>query len=335
MRNIQLLIDIGSKFTTIAQYGKNFTIKDASIVYIENKNGKINLIEYGRNVARYIGQQRPNEQAIYPIKEGAIYHERAAVLMYRAFINKVAGDSLFRPKVKAIACVSCGLTNTEKHDVEKVLNLAGASEVVIVESPIAVYAGVGDGSTQCIVDIGASKTEIALVNKDGIVAGCSLNIGSNSFNQAILDYILDEKRCRLASERVEQIKKQLATLLDEDNFVVNEQVTEIGSGTQTQIQIRSPEVKRAIEPYVAKICTAILSILSQTPENLVDEVTTNGIVLCGGTSRMRGLCEYIANDVGLMVRRVENPEDAIIDGGKYFFEHRDQLAKILNVVNLK
>ena len=127
MRNIQLLIDIGSKFTTIAQYGKNFTIKDASIVYIENKNGKINLIEYGRNVARYIGQQRPNEQAIYPIKEGAIYHERAAVLMYRAFINKVAGDSLFRPKVKAIACVSCGLTNTEKHDVEKVLNLAGAS----------------------------------------------------------------------------------------------------------------------------------------------------------------------------------------------------------------
>lgn len=335
MRSIQLLIDIGSKFTTVAQYGKNFTIKDASIVYIENRNGNIGLLEYGRNVARYIGQQRPNEQAIYPIREGAIFHERAAVLMYKAFINKAAGESLFRPKIKAIACVSCGLTNAEKHDVEKVLNMAGASEVVIVESPIAVYTGFGDGTAQCIVDIGASKSEIAIVNRDGIIAGCSLNIGSNSFNQAIMDYILDKRRCRLASERVEHIKKQLATLLDEDNFVVNEQVTEIGSGGQTTIQIRSPEVKEAIEPCVQKICTTILSILSQTPDNLVDEVSTNGIVLCGGTSRLRGLSEYIANDVGLTVRRLDNPEDAIVEGGKFFFEHRDQLARLLNVVNLK
>ena len=335
MRSIQLVIDTGSKFTTISQQGKGFVLKDASLVFIENKNNKISLIEVGRGVASYIGQQRPNEQAIYPIKEGTIYHERAAVLMYRAFLNKIAGESLFRPKIKAIACVSCGLTNTEKHDIEKVLTQAGVSEVVILESPLAAYAAVADGSARCIVDIGASKTEVAIVNRQGIVAGCSLNIGGNSFNQAIMDYILDEKRCRLAPERVEKLKKQLATLSDSENFAVNEVVTEIGAGTQTQIQIHSSEIKKALEPYVAKICTTILSILSQTPENLVDEVTANGILLCGGSSRINGLCEYIANDVGLMVARAENPENIIVNGGMYFIEHRDQLANLLNVVNLK
>ncbi len=335
MRSIELVIDIGSKFTTISQLGKGFVLKDASLVFIENKNNKINLIECGRGVASYIGQQRPNEQAIYPIKEGAIYHERAAVLMYRAFLNKIAGESLFRPKIKAIACVSCGLTNTEKHDIEKVLTMAGVSEVVILESPLAIYAGMNDGTAQFIVDIGASKTEISIVNRQGIVAGCSLSIGGNAFNQAILDYLLDEQRCRLAPERVEKVKKQLATLSDTENFAVNETVSEIGAGVQTNIQIHSSEIKKAIEPLVRKICSTMLSILYQAPENLFTEIEANGVLLCGGSSRINGLCEYINNEVGLMVRRAESPENVIVNGGMYYLNHREQLASLLNVVNLK
>ena len=43
MRSIQLVIDIGSKFTTISQQGKGFVLKDASLVFIENKNNKISI----------------------------------------------------------------------------------------------------------------------------------------------------------------------------------------------------------------------------------------------------------------------------------------------------
>lgn len=335
MRSIQLVIDIGSKFTTITQQGKGFITKDASLVFISNRRNKVELIEVGRGVSSYIGQTRSNEQVIAPIKEGAIYHERAAVLMYRAYLKKIVGESIFRPKVKAIACVSCGLTNSEKKDVEKVLLAAGISEVIILESPLAAYAGINDGTAQCLVDIGASKTEIAIVSRDGIVAGCSVNIGGSTINQAIMDCLLDELGVKLAVERIEIIKKQLATLGDGENFAVNEIVTRIGSNEQTTIQIHSSMIKRAIQPLIKNICTAILSMLSQVPDNIGNEIATNGIFLYGGTSRMNGICEYIANDVGLPVRRSENPENVVVNGGMYYIDHKEQLSSLLNVVNLK
>lgn len=336
MRSVQLVIDIGSKYTTISQENKGFVLKDASLVFVTSKGNKIELIESGRNVASYIGQTRQNEQVIYPIKEGIVNHERAAVLMYKSFLNKVVNTgSLIRPRIRAIACVSCGLSNVEKHDIEKVLTAAGVSEVVILESPLAVFAGASDWTPQCIVDIGASKTEIAVVDRSGIVAGCTINIGGNAINQAINDFLLDEKRCRLAPERVEKIKKQLATLSTDENFAVNEVVTAIGSGVQTSMQIHSSEIRRAILPLVSNICTTIISVLSQTPENMVDTVAANGIIICGGSSRINGICEFIANDTGLAVKRLENPENAIVNGGLYYVQHRDQLASLLNVVNLK
>lgn len=335
MRSIQLVIDIGSKFTTICRKDKGFLLKDASLVLIANKRNKIELIERGRAVASYIGRTSPNEQAIYPIREGAIYHERAAVLMYRSFLNQVAGESFFRPKMKAIACVSCGLTYTEKRDIEKVLNQAGVSEVVILESPLAIFAGLKEKTAHCIVDIGASKTEIAVVNKDGIVSGCSLNIGGNTVNQAIMDYLLDERKCRLPVEKVEKIKKQIATLNTTDNIVVNEAVTELGTDVVTSIQIHSYEARNAIEGLFNHINTAIISVLSEIPENVAQEVVTNGIYLCGGTSRISGLVEYMENDINIPVRRSENPEDDVVNGAMYYVKHRQELADLLNVVNLK
>lgn len=335
MRTIQLAIDIGSKFTTIYQKGKGFVMKEASLVYVSNKRNKMELIECGRAVSNYLKNPMPNEQAIYPIKEGAISHDRAAVLMYRAFLNKIATESFFRPKFKAIVCVSCGLTNAEKHDVEKILMQAGIGEVILLESPLAVYANLKDTTAHCLVDIGASKTEISVVNKEGIVAGCTINIGGNTVNQAILEYIFDEKKARIPLERVEILKKQLATLNSADNFVTTETVTQIGSGINSQIQIQSREIKLAIEKLFKNIDTTIISILSQIPESIVNEVATNGITLSGGTSRLRGLTEYMMNDLGLPVVRVENPEDEVAAGAKYYFDHPEQLASILNVINLK
>lgn len=335
MRSVQLAIDIGTKFTTITQKEKGFMTKDASLVFISNRHNKIELIEVGRGVSSYIGQTRSNEQVISPIKEGAIYHERAAVLMYRAFLNKIVGESFFRPKIKAIACVSCGLTNSEKKDIEKVLLAAGISEVIILESPLAAYATIDDGTAQCMVDIGASKTEIAIVNRDGIVAGCSVNIGGNTINQAIMDCLLDEQGIKLAVERVEIIKKQLATLGEQENFVVNEIVTRIGSNEQIAVQIHSSTVKKAIQPLIQKINTAIFSMLSQVPQDILDQISTNGIFLYGGTSRIDGICDFMSNDLGLPVTRSENPENIVAQGGLYYIDHKERLANLLNVVNLK
>ena len=336
MSKVQLVIDIGSKFTTISQLGKGFVLKDASLTYISNKNNKIELIDVGRSVASYINSQDPDCKAVYPIREGAIYHERAAILMYRAFLKRVLDKTLIKPRINVIACVSCGLTNTEKHDIEKVLLAAGVNEVIILESPLAMYASLENmDSAKCLIDIGASKTEVSVVNREGIVSGCSLNIGGNTFNMAIMNYVLDTKRRKLTLEKAEKIKKQLLNLSEEESFVVNENLEELGTGHISKTQITSSEIKRAILPYLDKLVDAILTVLNQIPDKITNEVAQNGITLCGGSSRINGLCNFLKDAIGVNVQRVDDPENATSIGGLYYLSHRDELSTILNIVNLK
>ena len=170
MKSIDLVIDIGSKNTTVYEQGKGLRFKEPTVALVTNRGNKMVLVESGRAAAQIAERDRVKEQLLHPVKEGAIFHERAAVLMYRDFIDRVLPRSPIKPKIKAIACVSCGLTSIEKKDIENVLVRAGVGEVTLVDSPIAAaeYLGVNNS---LIIDIGGSKTEIAVVGNTGIITG--------------------------------------------------------------------------------------------------------------------------------------------------------------------
>jgi len=119
MGTVELVIDVGSKVTTIFKKGVGLIIQEPSVVAINNKHNKMALLESGKNAQRLMNTRRYDFQILFPIKEGAIFHERAAVLMYKDFINRAVGSVIVSPKVKVIACVSCGLNNIEKKDVER------------------------------------------------------------------------------------------------------------------------------------------------------------------------------------------------------------------------
>ncbi|MEG1609154.1 MAG: rod shape-determining protein, partial [Clostridia bacterium] len=182
MKDLKLVIDIGSKYTIISQVGKSVVIKEPSLVLLQNEKKSVKLVECGNGVLKYVGALTSSQQMLYPIKDGAIFQEKAAVLMYRNFIQRLLPNfNLIKPHIKALACVACGLTNVEKNEVEKVLMMAGASEVVVIEAPLAINSAIDENSSRMIVDIGASKTDVAVVSKDGIVVGCTLGVGGDSF----------------------------------------------------------------------------------------------------------------------------------------------------------
>ncbi|MEG1395134.1 MAG: rod shape-determining protein [Clostridia bacterium] len=335
MQKVELVIDIGSKFVTISQKGKGVVIKEPSLVLLESRRNKMQLVVSGKAVANYAANNSAR-QTIAPIKGGVVVHEYAAMLLFKDLLLRlVPYRFIFRPQIKVIACVSCGITNTEKNQIEKVLTMAGVSEVVILESPIAVCASIGDGSAQFVVDIGESKTEVAVVGKDGIVVGCAVNIGGNVFNQAIVDFVTDTKRCRLPYHLAEKTKKQVGSLYENDLTCTELDLQEIGTNRVFAYKIYAKDIKNAVEPLAQKIVEVIYNMSFQIPPELAEEIYTNGISLCGGSACLPGLAEYIGQVIEMDTHLLDDPTNVVAKGGLFYLDHPERLASVLNVDTLK
>lgn len=332
MKAINLVVDIASKFTIIGQEEKGVVIKEPSLVLLQTEKKETKLLECGNAVLKYVGSLQPNQQILYPIKEGAIFHEKAAALMFRNLFQRLLPNfSLIKPNIKVLGCVACGLTNTEKNTIEKVLISAGATEVVIVESPIAINCAIEDGSSRLIVDIGASKTDVAVVSKKGIVVGCTLDVGGDSFNRAIIDYIAYTRNCRLSASKVEKVKKQIGSLYENDTACMIVDVTDITSNTGVECKIYARDIKNAVQPLVDKIVEVIYNLTFQIPESIAEEVYINGIAVCGGSSYFAGLIEYISVAIKMQAYQVDNSSIIIGIGGLKLLENPNRLAEMLNL----
>lgn len=334
MRTIELVIDIGTKNTTVYQQGKGLIIKEPSVAVITNKGNKMVLVESGRSAAQLADKMNSKEQLLYPVKEGAIFHERAAVLMYKEFIGRALPYSPFKPKVRVIACVSCGLTAIERKDIENVLIKAGAGEVILLDSPLGAAEFLGLDNAM-IVDIGATKSEIAVTSPSGIIAGCSVNIGGDTVNQAIMDYVTDVFRQKIQFSTAEKIKKSVLSLNSSDNTscVVNSR--SIRADAASSLKLSSMGIRQAVTPLIDKLIEAITAVSYQIPENIASEVYSSGLHLCGGSANIPAIDRYIAEKMRWETYIVNEPDNACVMGAAHFFENPGKLGRLLNVQNLR
>ena len=61
-------------------------------------------------------------------------------------------------------------------------------------------------------------------------------------------------------------------------------------------------------------CPGVLEVLERTPGELAADIGTEGILLAGGGSLLRGLDKLLAEKTGFPVVRAEDPEGAVVLG---------------------
>ena len=336
MREVGLAIDLGSATTSIHKMGSGLIVSDESRVAVKTKNKKMILIESGKGVEKYVKLPSQGYQTINTVDGGVITNEKAAVCMLKDYISRcLPGNTLIKPKIKTLALVGQGIGLSEKRDIEKVLRKAGVSEVIVLESPIAIAGALGYGSGHFIVDIGSSKTEIAIVGPNGIVTGCSVNIGGDKLTKAIVDYMVMNMSCSVPFSLAEKIKRELGSLYENNNMSMRVNVRKVGlTKTQSEV-ITSKEIFGVIEPFIAELVNIIYNMSFQIPDELSNDIVAEGIVLCGGGAKLSGLDEYISKFMKMKARVAEDPTTIVSRGGLRFMEAETDFSKILSVINYK
>src|ERR1700709_2114226 len=170
-----LAIDLGTANTLIYMRGKGVVLDEPSVVSIRQEggpNGKKTIQAVGREAKQMLGKVPGNIEAIRPMKDGVIADFTVTEQMLKQFIRMVHNYELFRPSPRIIICVPCGSTQVERRAIRESALGAGASQVYLIEEPMAAAIGSGlpvsDATGSMVVDIGGGTTEVGIILLGGM-----------------------------------------------------------------------------------------------------------------------------------------------------------------------
>ncbi|HOJ92858.1 MAG TPA: rod shape-determining protein [Dictyoglomaceae bacterium] len=326
-------IDLGTANTVVYVRGKGVVVFEPSMVAIRKSDKKV--IAVGEEAKKMLGRTPEEFVTIRPLRDGVIADFDAAEKMIRYFIEKVHNKRDFLISPRMVIGIPSGTTPVERRAVFDTAYSVGARDVLLVTEPIASALGadlpIWEPSGNIIVDVGGGTTEIAVISLGGIVVSTSIKVAGDEMDEAIMHYIRKKYNLYIGERTAEDIKISIGnvSLGEEKKEYMEVRGRDLLTGVPRNVELSSEEVREALKDTVDIIVEAIRNTLEKTPPELAADIMDKGIVLCGGGSLLKGLDQYISEEIGVVTIVAENPLLCVVKGTGKIIEEFDKYKQIL------
>ena len=308
-------IDLGTASVLIYVKDKGIVLNEPSVVAIDKDTGK--LLKVGADAQAMLGRTPGNIVAIRPLREGVISDYEVTERMLKEFIHKVMGFQFFKPRI--IICVPSGITEVEERAVIDAGIQAGARRVYLIEEPVAAAIGAGIDITQpdghFIIDIGGGTSDIAVISLSGVVESASIKVAGDQFNEAVVKYMRRKHNLLIGERTEEEMKMSIGCVFPpEEEMTMEIKGRCLLTGLPKLITVTSTEMMDAFEEPVERIMEAVHQVLERTPPELVADISSNGIVMTGGGSLIRGFDKLVTARTGIHTVVAENAIQCVAEG---------------------
>jgi rod shape-determining protein MreB len=331
-----LAIDLGTANTLIYVRGKGIVLDEPSVVAIRQEGGpnaKRTIQAVGKEAKQMLGKAPGNITVIRPMKDGVIADFTVTEQMLKQFIRMVHDSKFFRPSPRIIICVPCGSTQVERRAIRESAIGAGASQVYLIEEPMAAAIGadmpVADATGSMVVDVGGGTTEVGVISLGGMVYSGSVRVGGDKFDEAIINYIRRNYGMLIGEATAEMIKKEIGSAFPGSEVrEIEVKGRNLAEGIPRSFTISSNEVLEALTEPLNQIVSAVKSALEQTPPELGADIASKGMVITGGGALLRDLDRLLMEETGLPVIVAEDPLTCVVRGSGKALEKMDKLGSI-------
>ena len=318
--NKEIAMDLGTANTIIICDGK-IVVDEPSVVALDRRTER--MIAVGDKAKMMYEKTNPDIRTIRPLRDGVIADFNACEQMMRGLIKMVhSGNRLFSPSLKMVIGVPSGSTEVELRAVRDSAEHAGGREVYLIFEPMAAAIGIGldvlapEGNM--IVDIGGGSTEIAVISLGGIVADKSLRVAGDELTADIQEYMSRQHNVKVSERMAERIKIHVGAALTDLGEDAPEDYIVHGPNRITALPMEVPvcyqEIAHCPEKTIAKIETAVLSALEETPPELYADIVKNGIWLTGGGALLRGLAKRLTDKINIEFKVADDPLHSVAKG---------------------
>lgn len=328
-------MDLGTA-NTIIMHNDKIVVNEPSIIALDNRTDK--MVAVGNKAKMMYEKTNKDIRVIRPLRNGVIADFDACEQMMRGLIGMVdTGRRLFSPSLKMVIGVPSGSTEVELRAVRDSAEHAGGREVYMLFEPMAAAIGIGidvqapEGTM--IVDIGGGTTEIAVISLGGLVSNNSVKIAGDDFTADIQEYMGRQHNVKVSERMAERIKINAGAALTELGDDASEDYIVNGPNKITALPMSVPicyqEIAHCLDRSIAKIESAVLNALENTPPELYSDILQNGIYLSGGGSMLRGISKRLADKIGIDFHVAQEPLLSVAKGTGIALKNVDKFSFLM------
>ena len=323
-------IDLGTANTVIWMKGNGIVLNEPSIVSRDVVSGEI--IAVGHEAKEMLGRTHSGIETVRPLKDGVIADYKMTDAMIGGFIRKINLSRISRPRM--VICVPSGVTDVEQRSVAEAALHANASEVYLIDEPMAAAIGigidVGAPYGNMIVDIGGGTTEIAVLSLGGVVYSESLRVAGDAMDNSLKEYMREEYNLMIGDSTAEKIKKDIGTAIPTNNNTYAVKGRDLRSGTPKEVNISEEDTSEALNPILKDIVSAIKKALENTPPELSADLVDMGLTMTGGGSLLKNIDKRFSKETGLPVNIADDPLSCVAIGTGKALDQEEIFSTLLS-----
>ena len=330
-----MAIDLGTANTLVYVRDRGIVLNEPSVVAISTASGRKQVLAVGNEAKQMLGRTPGNITAIRPLRDGVIADFEVAEAMIKHFIRKVHNRRSF-VSPKMVICVPSGSTAVEQKAIVESAESAGASEVYLIEEPMAAAIGAGlpvtEPSGSMVVDIGGGTSEIAVISLGGIVFARSVRVGGDKMDDAIINYIRRVFNLLIGETTAERIKKEVGSACppaEGDGRSMTIKGRDLLLGVPKEVIVTERHIAESLMEPISQIIEGVRLALEHTPPELAADIAERGIVMTGGGALLSNLDYVLRHATGLAVTIADDPLSCVALGTGHALEEMKTLRNVL------
>ncbi len=324
----RLGIDLGTSRLRIAVPGRGgrIVIDEPTVVTLSAHENAV--LAAGTDAANMVGRTPESINVINPMREGVIDDYRIVEALLRYYVSIVTGRfNLVRPEV--MIATPAGVTNVEQRAVRDAAEQAGARRPAhLIANPLAAAIGagvpMGDARGALIGNLGAGRSEAAVLSMYGVVVWESARSGGQVVSEAISEHLKRRHNLLIGGPTAEELKFASASaVLVEDPVRSEVRGRDQATGMPRSVTVTANELVPGIQQVLQTFVEVTRSTLERTPPELTADIIDRGMLLTGGAARLQGIDTYLSEQIGIPVAIAENAEDAVALGAAEALDNLD------------
>lgn len=313
----KVAIDLGTANTVVYVAGEGIVLNEPTVVAYSALSKEI--LAVGDDAREMLGRTPGSIIAARPLREGVIAEYTVTLALVSYFLKKATNGMSW--KTDLMISVPGGSTQVEKRAVLDACRAAGATDIYLMEEPLAAAIGanipIAHASGHMIVNMGGGTAEIAVISLGQLVVYKSVRVAGTKFDEAITSHMRKKYDLFIGERTAENVKIEIGNVdlsrASNEKFY-NVKGRDTISGLPKTIAVSEYSIGEALQVPAKLILEGIKEVLALTPPELASDVVDKGIVLSGGTALLGGFENYLSQALGVTVFVTEEPLLCVIRG---------------------